>query len=336
LEVLGGVFNSERCQKETSKVCSIEGYVMKNTNVKNQRVIGEREPYTTRFVSSKDGTSIGYRQLGRGPGLLLVQGTMGTAQHFMQLAGALADTFTVFVPDRRGRGISGSTGDQYSVQREVEDLEAVLASSGAHYVFGLSAGAIISLQSALTLPDIHKLAIFEPPLFMNGSAPVGLIERYEKEMAQGKIAAALITGMKAGQFGPPVFNFMPRWLLESMVNMMMGKEEKQGTNDYPPMRELASTLHNDFQLVREMSNKLHIFRTIRTEVLLLGGSQSPAYLKTALDHLEKILPQAKRIEFPGLGHAAAWNTDRGGQPEPVARELRRFFGEPSLGRKEIS
>src|SRR5215212_6638444 len=94
LEVLGGVFNSERCQKETSKVCSIEGYVMKNTNVKNERVIGEREPYTTRFISSKDGTSIGYRQLGCRPGLLLVQGTMGTAQHLMQLAGALADTFT--------------------------------------------------------------------------------------------------------------------------------------------------------------------------------------------------------------------------------------------------
>jgi len=77
-----------------------------------------------------------------------------------------------------------------------------------------------------------------------------------------------------------------------------------------------------------MSNKLENFRAVHTEVLLLGGSKSPAYLKAALDALEKVLPQVTRIEFPGLGHAASWNTDRGGQPEPVAQALRRFFAEP--------
>ena len=63
-------------------------------------------------------------------------------------------------------------------------------------------------------------------------------------------------------------------------------------------------------------------------LLLLGGSKSPAFLKVALDALEKVLPHVTRVEFPGLGHAASWNTDRGGQPEPVAQELRRFFAEP--------
>ena len=67
------------------------------------------------------------------------------------------------------------------------------------------------------------------------------------------------------------------------------------------------------------------FRAIRAEVLLLGGSKSPAYLKVALDALEKVLPHVKRIEFSGLNHGASGNTDRGGQPERVAQELRRFF-----------
>ncbi len=298
---------------------------MKNTLVKNQTMIAMNEDYTIDYVTSKDGTTIGYRQYGRGTTLVLVQGTMGTAHNFTQLAEALADDFTVYVPDRRGRGLSGSSGKDYNIQKEVEDLSALLAKTGAHYVFGLSSGAIISLQAALTLPAIHKLAIFEPPLFINGAAPTDLIARYEQEMSQGKVAAALITGMKAGQFAPPIFNIMPQWLLESLTNMMMKTEEKKGSGGYAPMRELASTLHNDFQLVNEMSDWLENFNAIHNDVLLLGGSKSPAYLNVALDHLEKVLPHNKRIEFPGLGHAAAWNTDRGGQPEVVAQAIQRFF-----------
>lgn len=304
---------------------------MKSLQVRNQTITAVQERYTTGFVTSKDGTSIGYRQFGHGPGIVLVQGTMGTAHHFLQLTEALADTFTVFVPDRRGRGMSGHGGTDYSVHKEVEDLEAILAKTGAHYVFGLSSGAIILLQAALTLPAIQKLAIFEPPLFINGSRPTTLIARYEKEMAQGKVAAALVTGMKAGQFGPPIFNAMPHRLLEWFVNMAIKKEEKQGSGGYPPMKDLASTLHNDFQLVNEMSDKLENFKAVNIKVLMLGGSKSPPYLKLALDDLEKILPNAKRIEFPGLGHAAAWNYDKqrnpDGKPELVAQELRRFFSE---------
>ena len=59
-------------------------------------VVQERE--TIGSVISKDGTNIGYRQLGSGPGVVLVQGTMGTAQNFTQLAEALADTFTSIYP----------------------------------------------------------------------------------------------------------------------------------------------------------------------------------------------------------------------------------------------
>lgn len=302
---------------------------MKNTNVKNRSTVAMREHYPTGFVTSKDGTSIGYRQYGHGPGLVLVQGAMGTAHNFHQLAGTLANAFTVFVPDRRGRGLSSNAGKDYSIQKEVEDLDTLLTKTDTHNVFGLSSGAIISLQAALTLSAIHKLAIFEPPLFINGTLPTALVARYEREIAQGQVAAALITGMQAGKFGPPIFNIMPRWLLESFVNRIMKIEEKEGPGDYASMRELASTLHNDFQLVGAMSDKLENFSAVHTKVLLLGGSRSPAYLKTALGALEKVLPNARRIELPGLGHAAAWNYDSqrnpDGRPEVVAQELRRFF-----------
>jgi hypothetical protein len=74
-----------------------------------------------------------------------------------------------------------------------------------------------------------------------------------------------------------------------------------------------------------MSGALESFAAIQAEVLLLGGGKSPAYLKAALDAVEKVLPYVTRVEFAGLDHSASWNSDRGGQPERVATELRRFF-----------
>ena len=63
--------------------------------------------YTTAFVTSSDGTTIGYRQLGHGPGVVVLHGAMESAQSHMQLADSVSSSFTVYLPDRRGRGMSG-------------------------------------------------------------------------------------------------------------------------------------------------------------------------------------------------------------------------------------
>ncbi|HZS88620.1 MAG TPA: alpha/beta hydrolase [Chloroflexota bacterium] len=283
------------------------------------------QPFTTGLVTSKDGTTIGYRQFGHGPGVVLLHGTMSSAHNHVQLAEGMADAFTIFVPDRRGRGLSGPFGDDYSIQTEVDDLDALLAKTGAQHVFGVSSGGIICLQAALTLPAIRKAAIFEPPFFADRPLPAAALARFDRELARGKVAASLITAMKAAQVGPPIFNAIPRPLLELLTGMALKGEEKKGSGGYVSMRALAPTLHYDFQLVAEMNARLESFRAIRAEVLLLGGSKSPAYLKGALDALEKVLPRATRVELAGLDHAASWNSDRGGKPGPVAQELRRFF-----------
>lgn len=298
----------------------------KEDSTGNKTASAASKHYNTSSVTSKDGTNIGYLQLGHGPGIILVQGAMGSAHHFMQLSEALADIYTVYVPDRRGRGLSSHDNKDYGIKKEVEDLDALLTKTGANYVFGLSSGAVILLQAALMLPSIHKIAIFEPPFFINDPAiPTNVLTRYDKEMSQGKVAAAMTTCMKGAQMGPPVFNLMPRWLLELFISIAIKSEDKNGSNSYVSMRELAPTLRYDFRLLVEMSGKQESFKDVGTDVLLLGGSKSPEYLKFALSALEKLLPHVKRIELPGLNHAASWNTDRGGQPVPVAQELRRFF-----------
>ncbi|KAJ8098041.1 alpha/beta hydrolase [Lipomyces tetrasporus] len=120
-------------------------------------------------VTSKDGTTISYLKLGEGPGLVILHGAMESARSHFELAEALAPAFTVYLPDRRGRGLSGTYGHEYSMQKEVEDLDALLTKTASHFVLGVSSGALIALQASWKLKAIHKAVIFEPPLLINNS-----------------------------------------------------------------------------------------------------------------------------------------------------------------------
>jgi pimeloyl-ACP methyl ester carboxylesterase len=284
-----------------------------------------RERVVTDSVSSADGTTIGYRRLGHGPGLVVLHGAMESAASHLELAEALADDLTVYLPDRRGRGTSGPYGIGYGVTKEVEDLAALLDRTGARNVLGVSSGALISLQAALTLPEIHKAVIFEPPLNVNGSVSTAFLPRYDLEIATGNVAGALVTGMLATQMGPPIFARIPRWLLETLTKLMLAGEDRRATAADVTMRALAPTLHYDSQLVIETKDTLERYRTIGAHVLLLGGSRSPAYLKTAVDALARVLPHVRRVELAGAGHGAAGNRNRGGTPALVASEVRRFL-----------
>jgi pimeloyl-ACP methyl ester carboxylesterase len=305
-----------------------KGYQQMNANITGATQSTTQEPYTTGSVTSRDGTTIGYRQLGHGPGIVALHGAMESAKSHMQLAEALAGSFTVYLPDRRGRGMSGPYGPSYSMQREVEDLDALLTKAGSQRVFGVSAGGLIALQAALTLPVIQKVAVYEPALIVNHSISTAFLPRYDREIAEGAIPAALVSGMLGAQMGPSFLRVMPRWLLEAFTKQGMKSEDKTAKPGDVTMRSLAPTLHYDFQLVTEMAEQVERFRALHIDTLLLGGSKSPAYLKQALDALEQVIPQARRVEFPGLDHGGSSDlgpTNRDGDPKRVAQELLRFF-----------
>jgi pimeloyl-ACP methyl ester carboxylesterase len=295
-----------------------------------QATLDAQERFVTGSVTSKDGTTIGYRRIGTGPGIVALHGAMEHSGSHTQLAEALADRFTVYLPDRRGRGMSGPYGPSSAVHAEVDDMDALLAQTGARYVFGVSSGAIVWLHAARVLPAIQRAAIFEPPLAIDRATSLPLMQRFDAEIARGDVAAALITGMKAAQLGPPLFDVIPRWVLERMTRAMLAAEERKAAPGAVTVRSLAPMLHYDFELVLESQGTLERFGDIRADVLLLGGSQSPAFLKASLDALERVLPGAERRELAGTGHSASGNADdpmtgKGAQPERVAQELRRFF-----------
>lgn len=273
-------------------------------------------------VTSADGTTIGYRRIGSGPGLVISHGGMGSGHNHLEQARALADTFTVYLPDRRGRGLSGPFGDGYGVRQDAEDLAAVIAATGARYLFGLSVGGASALAAALTVPAVEKLAVYEPAL---STAPLGWVPRFTAELDRGRTAAALVTAMKGAQMGPPLLRAAPRPLLELGTYLGLRSEDRRGSGEYEPMRVLAEALRHETRILAEMNGRLGDFRALRTEVLLLGGAKSPAYQKAALSALERVLPHATRVELPGVGHEAPWNAGRGGSPERVAAAMRPFF-----------
>ncbi len=277
--------------------------------------------YTTGSTTSADGTTIGYRQKGLGPGMLLLPGGMQASQHYMRLATALSDALTVYVVDRRGRGLSGPHGDQYCMIRECEDVDALLAQTGAHFVFGHSSGALIALQAALTLPRIHKVAIYEPPLSLHGSISSSWIPRFDREIAEGKPTSALITFLKADHLSR-----LPRWLLLPLLKWYLRREKQTLFPNDIPLEALIPTQRFDGLLVKEMDGSLETFAVVPADVLLLGGAKSPAFLRDILDALNHTLPHVKRVEYPDLAHSAP-NPSRPTQqgPERIAGDLRAFF-----------
>ncbi|MBA3871035.1 MAG: alpha/beta hydrolase, partial [Anaerolineae bacterium] len=171
--------------------------------------------------TSKDGMVIKYRQIGHGPGLVMLHGAMESSASHLALAKELADAYTVYLPDRRGHNLPLPFRKDYNMQQEVDDLDALLTKTDSHLVFGVSAGGIIALQAALKLPAIHKIAIYEPALIVNNSISTDFLPRYDREIAEGKTAAALISGMLGGQLGPPFMNKIPRWFMQFMTTMTM-------------------------------------------------------------------------------------------------------------------
>jgi hypothetical protein len=171
---------------------------------------------------------------------------------------------------------------------------------------------VIALTTAVGSVALHKLTVFEPPLFARRPLPVAQLARFDKAIARGNLGVALTA---AGKAVVPALKCIPGWLLTLLMNRALAREAKQLTSpasDDLTLRELALSLPYDLRAVTEMHGALPRWSTIQAEVLLQGGSKSLAYLKADLDALEKILPHVTRIEFKGLGHADAWNHDRRG------------------------
>ena len=273
-------------------------------------------------VQSKDGTSISYTQSGAGPAVILVSGALGYRANGAgaQLARRLSHRFTVIDYDRRGRGESGDT-PPYAVEREVEDIEALVdAVGGTASLYGMSSGAVLALEAASRLPDkVTKLAMYEPPLIVDDSRPPVRADYVE----------ALNAAVAAGQPGRAVEIFMvdavgiPAEFVAQMRNAppMPAADGEMTPPAWSDMESVAHTLAYDGAIMGDrMSGKPlqgDHWKTATMPVLVIDGGDSDTFMHTGADALAALLPNAQRRTLAGQTHAVS--------PDALAPVLESFF-----------
>jgi pimeloyl-ACP methyl ester carboxylesterase len=277
--------------------------------------------FTTATLTTNDGTVIGYREIGTGPGVILVHGALQSSLSFTKLAKALSSDFTVYIPDRRGRGLSGAYGTNDNRLTEADDILALADHVSAVNVFGLSSGAIITLQAALLQSEIKKIALFEPPIPLNENTFKKLDMVYERALHQGNLGRAF-TAILKGTGDTSFFSRLPTFVLAPIFNFMMKAQMKSKTENEIPLQVLVPTFYHDRIVTQGSADLIEQAKNLQADVLLLQGSKSKTFLKQPLDRLVAVLPKARRVEFEKQGHLAA---DNSGAPVAVARELRHFF-----------
>jgi pimeloyl-ACP methyl ester carboxylesterase len=247
-------------------------------------------------VTSKDGTRIAFDRSGAGPALLVVNGAMAARSDTVSLAAALAPHFTVFAYDRRGRGDSGDT-PPYAVEREVEDIAAVLsAAGGSAFVFGHSSGAILALEAArLLAPAITRLALYEPPFIVEA----GLRRPPEDFLTH------LTELVAAGRRGETVRYWMTSviGLPGEMVAGMQQAPMWAGMEAVAPTLVYDATISADYMKGQPLPAQRWASVTIPT--LVMDGGDSPAMMHSGALALTDLLPNAQHRRFPGQGHGVA-------------------------------
>ncbi len=266
-----------------------------------------------RKVLSKDGTPIAFDQSGHGPALILVTGAIARRSDAASLAAHLSPDFTVFAYDRRGRGESGDTAP-YAVEREVEDLDALISEAGGSaFVFGHSSGAVLALEAARLLPTkITKLAVYEPPFIIDDSRPP----------APEDYAQHLMELVSSGRRGEAVEYFMtevgsPAEVVAQMRQLPMwsGFEEVAHTLAYD-VTIMGDTQRGDPLPLRKWAS-VTVPTLVMDGTVFLGREEGHVFLRHGAEELATILSDAQRRTLEGQDHGAA--------DDVLAPALKEFF-----------
>jgi len=239
-------------------------------------------------VTSKDGTTISFERLGSGPPVVLVCGGSVDRSSNASLAALLAQHFTVFNYDRRGRGESGDT-PPYAVEREIEDIDAVVAAAGGSAcLYGSSSGAALALEAARMLPTkITKLALWEPPYVPEGfpRPPADSARTYTELVAAGK------RGDAAEFFMAKVVGLPPEFVAQARSSPW-----------WPAQEALAHTLAYDATIMGDYRLPAERVAEVTTPTLVLDGGASFPFMGVTAQALADRLPNGRRRTLEGQRH----------------------------------
>ncbi|MFG3510009.1 alpha/beta fold hydrolase [Streptomyces sp. NPDC047821] len=258
-------------------------------------------------VYSADGTVIAYEAQGSGPAVVLVGGAFMTRADSSELAGLLAERFTVITYDRRGRGDSGDA-PTYDVQREVEDLDALIAHAGGEaMVFGMSSGAVLALEATARGSAVTRLALYEPPFITDAGRPplpTDYVADLENLVTRGAYGDAVAYFMTAAVGMPP----------EAVAGMRQAPF-------WAAMEATARTLPYDGRVMGDTMSGRPLptdrWQSVTIPVLVGSGDAGAPHMLTGARELASLAENFSLHTFPGQEHDI--------DPKLLAPVLTEFF-----------
>jgi pimeloyl-ACP methyl ester carboxylesterase len=218
------------------------------------------------------------------------------------LAQEMASDFMVLNFDRRGRGDSGDT-PPYAVEREVEDIEAVIeAAGGSAHLWGSSSGAALAMIAAARGAAVTKLALWEPPYILDENArpPADQVEQYGRMIAENR------RGDAAEYFMAQVVRLPPEFVASARNEPWWAAQEA-----------LAHTLAYDARIMGDYSIPTETAGAVRAPTIVLAGGADMPFMRASAEALADAIPLGEVRFLEGQGHDV--------DPAVLAPALREFF-----------
>jgi pimeloyl-ACP methyl ester carboxylesterase len=238
-------------------------------------------------ATSADGTQLDYDESGSGPTVVLINAGPTDRNSNAELAGLLSGSCRVINYDRRGRGGSGDTAP-YSVDREVEDLEAVARSAGGELaLFGSSGGAFLAFRAVAAGMPCTRIAAWEPYIIAGSRPPVPAdYADQQADLARRGDGGAMVELFLTSAVGMP-----PEFVAGMRQQPFWGHLEAVAS----PALVYDAELAGDFSVDPTQLAKLSC------PVLILDGGTTP-WLSQAADAVAAATPDAVRQTLNGQQH----------------------------------
>ncbi|MFI5954639.1 alpha/beta fold hydrolase [Cryptosporangium sp. NPDC051539] len=247
-------------------------------------------------VTSSDGTTIAFDRYGTGPAVVLVGGASqhraidpGTAE----LAQLLAEEFTVYHYDRRGRGDSGPGTTPHSPEREIDDIAALLQhAGGAAALYGMSSGSALALDAAARRPAVTKVAVYEPPFIVDDSRKPIRID------LQPRLERLILTEQRDGA--------VELFLAEAAGVPPEAIEGLKKSPHWAALEAVSHTYPYDLALLEGTQTGAplspHRWAAVTVPVLVVDGGAGPDWMHAGADALAAVLLNATRRTLPDQTH----------------------------------
>ena len=248
-----------------------------------------------KYVTSPDGTTIAYQTIGSGPGLVVLSGAVLHPNGYKKLSRILGRSFAVHVVHRRGRGLSGPQGSNYSIEKECDDVISVLNATQSHRLFGHSFGALLAVETARREPAVlERVVAYDPALTFDKHELADFLPEFADAVARRHYGRALTSIQRGLDVGgrldrlPARAAICANWLLTATVSRAI--------------RPILPTVIAEVGAAFTPATAPEAFRTISADTLVLIGEHSPPWLKDHGAAVASAAASAQLCTMPGLDH----------------------------------